>query len=228
MNYFAHAVWFLDGDPYFIAGTAVPDWLSVVDRRVRVRLRDALPVAEPEGGLVGSVARGVVQHLRDDAQFHRTAAFARLSLELTGMARLHLSGDDSLRPAFLGHLLVEVLLDAALVAGDPEQLRTYYELLGRVDAQQVQAAVNGMARKSTHLLGLLIRRFCEEQILWDYLDDERLFLRLNQVMRRVGLLPLPHTLAAILPEARAKVYAAVAELLQGIPSPGFRPQHQPQ
>ena len=33
MNYFAHGVRFLE-DPYFLAGTAVPDWLSVVDRRV--------------------------------------------------------------------------------------------------------------------------------------------------------------------------------------------------
>ena len=29
MNYFAHAIRFLD-DPYFLSGTALPDWLSVV------------------------------------------------------------------------------------------------------------------------------------------------------------------------------------------------------
>ena len=32
MNYFAHALPFLD-QPYFMAGTAVPDWLTVVDRQ---------------------------------------------------------------------------------------------------------------------------------------------------------------------------------------------------
>ena len=32
MNYFAHALPFLDR-PYFVAGTAVPDWLTVADRR---------------------------------------------------------------------------------------------------------------------------------------------------------------------------------------------------
>ena len=36
MNYFAHGYAFLD-DPYFLAGTAVPDWLSVIDRRMRAR-----------------------------------------------------------------------------------------------------------------------------------------------------------------------------------------------
>ena len=39
MNYFAHALPFLDDDPYFVAGTGVPDWLSVADRDVRVRLK---------------------------------------------------------------------------------------------------------------------------------------------------------------------------------------------
>ena len=38
MNYFAHGWNYVDA-PYVLAGTAVPDWLSVVDRRVRARAR---------------------------------------------------------------------------------------------------------------------------------------------------------------------------------------------
>ena len=36
MNYFAHGYRYIDR-PWFLAGTALPDWLNVVDRRVRVR-----------------------------------------------------------------------------------------------------------------------------------------------------------------------------------------------
>ena len=36
MNYFAHGRHFID-QPYLLAGTAVPDWLNVVDRSVRAR-----------------------------------------------------------------------------------------------------------------------------------------------------------------------------------------------
>ena len=46
MNYFTHALPFLDGDPYFLAGTAVPDWMSVADRQVRVRAKLAAPLRE--------------------------------------------------------------------------------------------------------------------------------------------------------------------------------------
>ena len=57
MNYFAHGHRFVD-DPYFLAGTAVPDWLSVVDRKVRVRAaqRDASPTTPMPGSRPWPVA----------------------------------------------------------------------------------------------------------------------------------------------------------------------------
>jgi hypothetical protein len=63
MNYFAHARPFLD-QPYFMAGTGVPDWLTVVDRRVRAKHAEALRHdARP---WVARVAGGVLQHLCDE------------------------------------------------------------------------------------------------------------------------------------------------------------------
>jgi hypothetical protein len=57
MNYLAHALPFLD-DPYFVAGTAVPDWLMVADRRVRMRPRYVEPWTRDADPLVAAVARG--------------------------------------------------------------------------------------------------------------------------------------------------------------------------
>ena len=45
-------------------------------------------------------------------------------------------------------------------------------------------------------------------------------LRLNQVMRRVGLAELPDGFRRILPDARATVAQRQAELLKGIPAAG--------
>ena len=93
MNYFAHGFRFLD-DPYFLAGTAVPDWLSVVDRRVRVRPREAEAAAAGDDDILARVARGVARHHADDARFHTTAAFAELSLTFTAAIRDRLPPDD--------------------------------------------------------------------------------------------------------------------------------------
>jgi hypothetical protein len=218
VNYFAHALPFLDGDPYFLAGTGVPDWLAVVDRKVRLRLKHAALFAADADPRVAAVARGAAQHVRDDAAFHRTRAFAELSWELTVAARDVLEGETGLKPAFLGHLLVEVLLDAELAAEQPQALQTYYRLLESVAAAEVQEAVNRMAPRPTARLAAMISLFRRERILWDYLEDGKLMKRLDQVMRRVQLGGLPEGFREILPEARRVVRRRQAELLDGIPT----------
>ena len=214
MNYFAHALPFLNR-PYFVAGTAVPDWLTVADRKVRLRSKHVEAFLEDADPCVAEVAGGILQHLRDDARFHATRAFAETSLELTVAVRDALAGETGLRPAFLGHLLVELLLDAALVADDPSRLTEYERVLEEVDARRVESAVNRMAPRPTERLATFIDLFRRERILWDYLDDGKLMVRLNQIMRRVGLPLLPPEFAAVLPSARALVARQQDELLAG-------------
>ena len=217
MNYFAHALPFLD-DPYFAVGTGVPDWLSVVDRRVRVRRRHAEPFLDDPDPNIVSLAGGILQHLRDDNRFHQSRAFADLSLQLAVMARDALAGETSFRPSFLGHLVLELLVDASLIAQSPDRLDAYYDLLESVDVAAVAEAVGRMASRSAAKLGPLISGFRRERILSDYLEDAKLLVRLNQVMRRVRLDPLPDAFREILPEARRLVSDRVDDLMAGIPT----------
>jgi hypothetical protein len=216
MNYFAHGRDYLDR-PYFVAGTAVPDWLSVVDRRMRVRQRTVQRFDQDDDPRVATVAAGILQHLHDDDWFHQTRAFAELSLELTRDIRQVLPEDDGFRPSFLGHILVEILLDAVLIDQNPGRLDDYYATLARVDPQVVADAVNRMATRSSGLLSVFIPRFLAERFLYDYLDDEKLLWRLNHVMRRVQLVPLPERFMQIFPEARKRIQMRRDELLAGPP-----------
>lgn len=222
MNYFAHALPFLD-NPYFAAATGVPDWLTVVDRKVRVGRKHIVPYLEQSGPETGAIAGGILQHLRDDAKFHETRAFAEVSFELAVLTRDALAADSGFRPAFLGHLLVEVLLDASLIADRPQQLAAYYAVLDHIDPTRIEGVVNEISPRPTDRLAWMIDRFRRGRILSDYAEDGKLFLRLNQVMRRVGLAELPNQFCRILPEARAKVALRQAELLEGIPvsAPSF-------
>ena len=214
MNYFAHGMRFIDR-PYFLAGTALPDWLSVVDRRVRLRARNVKPFADGTGTPAAELAAGVLQHLDDDAWFHKTAAFAVASAELTVLFRDALPSDDGHRPAFLGHILTEMLLDAVLIDRDPGALSAYYAAFDRLDAGFVADAVNRMAPQTTDCLHGFISLFVRERFLADYLDTNRLLFRLNQVMRRVRLNPLPASFETALEAARAIVTRHAAGLLPG-------------
>ncbi len=211
MNYLAHG-WRFTHDPYFVAGTAVPDWLCVADRAVRVRSKSAAEWIEHGDGRTSAIARGICQHHADDRWFHETRAFAELSLEFSRRVREVLSADDGFRPWFLGHILVELLLDAALLEQEPDRLASYFAAMGSVDAAVVESAVNRMAPRSTDRLAGFISLFCSERFLYDYSDDGKLLVRLNQVMRRVRLPVLPDALLELLPAMRDIVRGRQAEL----------------
>ena len=62
-------------------------------------------------------------------------------------------------------------------------------------------------------LAWLLPRFIEERFLWDYPLDDKLLIRLNQVMRRVKLTALPDNFTDLLPDARRAIRQRANELL---------------
>ena len=212
MNYFAHGRQYVS-DPYFLAGTAVPDWLNVVDRKIRARSRNAEPLVGDPDPRCSTIARGIIQHHQDDHWFHRTPAFANLSLQLTCEIRDFLGPDDGLRCHFLGHILVEILLDSVLIENHPTLLEDYYDALRKVDGDAVAQTVTRISGRCSDGLAYLLPRFIEERFLWDYPLDDKLLIRLNQVMRRVKLAELPESFTDLLPDARRAIRQRANELL---------------
>jgi hypothetical protein len=204
MNYFAHAIRFLD-DPFFLSGTALPDWLSVVDRRSRVPSKSALRFVQNQDQQFAALARGVVQHHRDDAWFHGSPAFLVTCAAFSADIRQILPGDEGFRPAFLGHILVEILLDAELIRDDPSRLERYYELLDSIDAARVAHLVGHMATRPVPQLEIFIPLFSAERFLYDYADDAKLLKRLNRVLQRVGLPTVDDACLQLLPGFRERV-----------------------
>lgn len=212
MNYFAHGWRFVD-QPYVLAGTALPDWLSVIDRSIRLRPRLVEPHLTAADPLIAAVAAGVQSHHDDDAWFHATPAFFELSTALTASVRAVAPDDRGFRASFLGHVLVELLLDAELIAAAPQRLDSYYQSLAAIDAERVCQAVERMTGRRPERLPEFIRAFLRERFLSDYADDAKLVVRLDQVMRRVGLPPLPPDLLTIVPAARRAVATRARELM---------------
>jgi hypothetical protein len=211
MNYLAHG-WQFTGDPYFLAGTAAPDWLCVADRIVRVRSKNAAAWTSDPDPRLSAFARGICRHHADDRWFHESRAFVELSLDFSSRIRRALPVDEGFRPWFLGHILVELLLDAALVEERPERLTAYYGAFAHVDRAMIEAAVNRIAARPTDRLAGFISIFCRERFLWDYTDDGKLLVRLNQVMRRVRLPALPGSFVELLPAMRSAVRARRRDL----------------
>ena len=113
----------------------------------------------------------------------------------------------------MGHILVEILLDATLIAAEPARLDQYYAAIESLDGQVVEDTVVAICGRRPQKLAMLIGLFCRERFLSDYLDDGKLMFRLNQVMRRVRLPQLPATVQPTLHDARPLVARRISELL---------------
>ena len=213
MNYFTHAVRFLDS-PYFVVGACVPDMLSVIDRKARVRRKTIASSLEQLGSTERDVAEGIIQHLDDDQWFHGTAGFYSVTAQIAGEFRNVLTEEDSWRCGFLGHISMELLLDAVLIEKDRSQLDRFYQCLEEVDHDLVQSVVSNLATREVPRLAEMLKLFLKERFLDDYLDDERLLYRLNQVMRRIGLEQLPGESVTVLETGREIVRTSQGRLLE--------------
>lgn len=220
MNYLAHGYRFLH-TPAFVAGTAVPDWLCVVDRRVRVRSRRLLvelSVAAPDADQ--QLVAGMLQHLQDDDTFHRNPVFLMLESEVGLRFRRQMPDPFDHRPGFLGHIVTELLLDAFLAEGQPELLADYYSVLTDMDAQHIQSVVNRVATRPTELLAVFVNRFREARFLYDYLNNNTLLARLNQVLSRVKLPQIDEQCLSVLRDARVLLRDHGGQLLQDMETTG--------
>jgi hypothetical protein len=218
MNYLAHGFRFLDS-PLMVAGTAVPDWLSVADRRVRVRSRRIHEHLDSLDSDLRTIAEGMLQHLHDDDLFHRSVRFVMLESELSSRFRRIMPDRFDHRPPFLGHIVIELLLDDFIAQQMPEVLDEYYAVLSQVSASQIQEAVNAVAARSTENLAGFVQQFRASRFLYDYADNTRLLRRLNQVMKRVTLPSLDTDCLPVLQDVRQLLLQHGEELLFSV-NPG--------
>ena len=89
-------------------------------------------------------------------------------------------------------------------------------MLDQLDAGRIEAAVNRITPRPTYRLAAFIELFRRERVLWDYLENDRMMTRLNQVLLRVRLDGLPDDFAALLSVARRLVADRKPDLLADI------------
>ena len=160
-----------------------------------------------------ALARGVRRHFDDDARFHTSASFAAASAEVAALLRPLREREPTLRPSFVAHVLVEVVLDAELFGRDPARADRYYALLATLDADAMVPLCAPLATQHPAELSVLVRRFLDARFVADYADDRKLARRLDQVFRRTRQPLLADVLPAAMPPIRAAVARRVDDLL---------------
>ena len=211
MNCLAHAVCYLD-DTWFMLGAGLPDWLGMSDRSVRIRPKHVEPHMDGDDERA-RLCRGIQQHWIDDGWFHKSAAFHEVTSRIGTRFREHCDAGDNFRSGFLGHIACELLIDGVMSENEPGLLDRYYDIVKRLDAERLQELVNGLGAKQTNRLPAFLSRYIRDAFLRDYVDDAKLLYRLNRVLARVRLAPLPDSATVVIGEGRELVRAALPRLI---------------
>ena len=210
MNYLAHSLPFVFVDdaltPWRVAGTSLPDWLRVVDKRARLR-PEVLLRAPRDDARCQALIEGAQRHHDDDQHFHADAAFDALSHDVGAEVRARF---PALRGSVIGHVLVEMLLDAALMQQRPTLLQRYYACVDVVDDAVVCAFVRAATGRPIEQAELFLQRFRTSRFLSLYATDDGLLDCLRGVWRRGGFGPLPDGLIDVVALTRARLDPLVA------------------
>lgn len=95
----------------------------------------------------------------------------------------------------------------------PQRFEAYWQALEQIDSQEIQIAVNRMAKTPALHLAWFIDLFRREQFLRSYENDAALLHRLNQVLVRVKLTPIPNHAVEVVSVGRSMVQQRIFDLL---------------
>ena len=188
MNFLAHyeiATRFLapmSPFPAYVLGTALPDLLPLAADRVRLR-----PGQLAEGTEFGAaLGAGISAHLAADAAFHKTAAFAKVQAEVSGL--LTGAGFEGVRVRhfFVAHVLTELVLDAVLLRADPALADRFYDAFTVADFDLATRRTEEITGRALPNLPFVLARFAEVQYLRHYTEDNGVATGLSNLCRRAS------------------------------------------
>src|SRR6201996_9190995 len=134
MNFLSH--YYFDRDNtncYHILGIVLPDLLKNADKTI---------VLHPEklhhpNNAVNSIVTGWNKHLEVDRYFHSSGFFQEHSHELKKLLTPVVQGSP-VKPFFLGHIALELILDNLLITTDKIEVYNFYGHLQDCDDEIVQ------------------------------------------------------------------------------------------
>lgn len=207
MNYLAHSLPFVFTDDelacWRVAGTALPDWLRVIDKAARLR-PDVLDRARIDDPRHDALAQGARRHHDDDAHFHRLDVFEDLTAEVTASLRARF---PHLRASALAHVLVEMVLDAVLIEEHPALLDRFYAAVAAIDDGVVADFVRATTGRPVPHAEVFLDRFRRARFLADYVTDDGLHACLRGVWLRAGLGGVDDGVVEVIAAARPRVRA---------------------
>lgn len=170
-------------DPHQVLGGLLPDLLKNVDKNYAVQIHRYEEQLEFHPQAL-AITTGWKRHLEVDKEFHSASFF----YEHTHCLRKEIEyivQDLPIRPSFLAHIALELLLDHLLIEHDILSVSRLYENLGNIDRGLVKNYLKVFGKIDEERFFIFYDRFVSSKYIFDYAKIENIPHALYNICKRI-------------------------------------------
>ncbi|MFC1224923.1 hypothetical protein ACFE6N_14000 [Pedobacter sp. BG31] len=184
MNFLSH--YYFDrtsDDAYVVMGTVLPDLIKNASKEANLypQKNEFLFKGNPDEE---SLLLGWKRHLAVDLLFHSSAFFLEKTTALKQLIK-PIVEDTAVRPSFLAHIGLELLLDHLLVEQNLIQVNHFYHKLEKVKKESLSDFLEHCKIKDQEIFFDFLTKFISSKYLLSYQKLENISYALNRICMRV-------------------------------------------
>jgi acyl carrier protein phosphodiesterase len=199
MNFLSHYYFDRENqDSNLVIGTVLPDLAKNAhkDWNFYPQKSEDLFTADP---ILNSILIGWKRHLKVDILFHSSDFFSRHTANLK-LGLLPILTDSPVRPSFLAHIGVELLLDHLLIEDRKIDINAFYDHLANVDEQGLTSFIEKCGGTDTEHFFKFLNSFKSSRYLLSYQKLENISYALQRICMRLWAHPFHEETVAQLTE----------------------------
>lgn len=191
MNFLSHFYFDRENlNPYEVLGIVLPDLIKNAAKSwiIHPEKNEHLFI---ENKNHAALLKGWRRHLEVDRLFHGSTFFLHHQHQIKLLIRETIAGSP-VKPFFLGHISLELMLDSLLITEgliDPNQ---FYEIIEKVNNEDLKSflLLNGI--EDTDKFFHFYDRFKKEKYLFSYANPEKITYALKRICMRLWKEPFTH------------------------------------
>lgn len=185
MNYLSHFYFdTISEDSYYVMGIALPDLSKMANRTWNLHPHKHVEKFE-DNPILKSIHSGWERHVQVDGLFHNSNYFKENADFIRDKIKKIHNIHPKIRPFVLGHIGLELLLDAVLLRKGIIDLKKYYTHLKKVDPTIINNFLRLNGINPENRFEMVLSRFIEVQYLASYNNNENLSYGLKRISERI-------------------------------------------
>lgn len=221
MNFLSHYYFERENqDANMVIGTVLPDFVKNAHKDWNLYPQKNEGVFTPNPQL-SSILTGWKRHLEVDILFHSSDFFNRHTANLKQMLLPILEG-SAVRPSFLAHIGIELLLDHLLVVNRKIDINPFYTHLNNVDDHVLETFLKKCGSTDTDPFFKFLNSFKSSRYLLSYQKLENISYALQRICMRLWAHPFDEQTVLLLTEKLGlykkeleKDYLSIFEEIEG-------------